>query len=95
MSIDDVSKTLGELVASAQSLTNQTRDQWKKLDEIERHAAKWEELADDIAEMKPAVGEFLALKQRGLGVLVGVGAVASGAGAAVVYFTEKFLGGGP
>ena len=95
MNIDGVSKTLGELVSSVHSLTNQTKDQWEKLDESERMLAKVEALADDIAEMKPAVAEFLALKQRGLGVLVGVGAVASGAGAAVVYFTEKFLGGGP
>jgi hypothetical protein len=95
MSIDDVSKTLGELVASVHSLTNQTRDQWEKLEEIERHAAKWEGVADDISEMKPAVDEFKALKQRGLGVLGMIGLLASGAGAGAVYFMEKIMGGGP
>ena len=95
MSIDDVSQTLGELVASVRTLTKQTGDQWEKLDEIEKTLAKVEALADDIAEMKPAVDEFKALKQRGLGVLGMIGLLASGAGAGAVYFMEKIMGGGP
>jgi hypothetical protein len=52
-------------------------------------------VADDISEMKPAVDEFKALKQRGLGVLGMIGLLASGAGAGAVYFMEKIMGGGP
>mgnify|MGYP003627752240 CR=1 FL=1 len=91
MNIDGVSKTLGELVASVQSLTNQTRDQWEKLDEIEKHAAKWESLAEDVADMKPHVDDYKRLKQRGIGMFVILGLLFGGLGAGIVYVFEKFM----
>ena len=89
MSIDDVSKTLGELVSSVQSLTNQTRDQWEKLEKIEKHAAKWEGVAEDVADMKPHVDDYKRLQQRGVGMFIILGLLFGGLGAGDVF--EKVM----
>ena len=91
MSIDDVSKTLGELVASVRTLTNQTSDQWEKLEEIERHAARGEGVAEDVADMKPHVDDYKRLKQRGIGMFIILGLLFGGLGAGVVYVFEKVM----
>lgn len=58
-----------------------------KAEAMEDHLARLEERVND--EIQPAVDEFKALKNRGLGVLGGIGLMSGGVGAALVKAVDK------
>jgi amino acid permease len=88
VALDEVSKTLGELVAGVESLRNQTKDQWEDLEEIKKLVGEVHEIREDVAAMKPHVEDYRRLKQRGLGVVALLGLMGTGVGVGLTKLIE-------
>lgn len=94
MTIDQISEKIGELTASMKMLRSQTKDQWEDLGELKEALAELKAIKEDVAEMKPYVDDYRKLKQRGIGVLMIVGIMGSGLGAAAAWLIGLVNSGG-
>lgn len=84
-SIDEVSRVVGRLEAGVKSTSDQQTQIVQKLDDISTtltmHCGKMEDMSKSIEEIKPVMADYQKVKQKGMGVLVGLSIVAGGAGA--------------
>ena len=101
MAVDEVSKTLGELVASVRSLVSQTRDQWGGIEELKAELNETNTLnralARDVAslgaqveKMAPHVEDYRRMKQRGITVIAMIGFLGGGLGVIGTKSSEIF-----
>jgi ferric-dicitrate binding protein FerR (iron transport regulator) len=104
-SINELQRLVGGLVQANRNAESQRRTMFEKHDQTMaelRHfrqelvALRHEHnsLQEHVDEMRPDVADYRRMKQRGIGVLAAVAALAGGAGAALARFIGINLPGG-
>ena len=104
-SINELQRLVGGLVQANRNAESQRRTMFEKHDQTmaelrqfgqELLALRHEHnaLRHDVEEMTPHVADYRKMKQRGIGMLAAVAALAGGAGAAVARFIGIDLPGG-
>ncbi|MBF0334118.1 MAG: hypothetical protein HQL40_10810 [Alphaproteobacteria bacterium] len=95
MTFDEFSATVGALRAEMEESRRQRGRLFERMESIQQKltevVAAQHQLAEAMARQGDVVEGLQALKQRGLGVLVGVALTAGGAGASLA----KLIGQGP
>ena len=93
--IDEVSRLVGRLEIGVKTTADQQTKIVDKLDEISAtlntHCGKLENMSKSIEEMKPDIEDYKRVKQKGFGVLVGLGFIAGGAGAWMKSLIASFM----
>jgi len=99
--IDQLSEIIGTLRAEVAENQRQHAASFRKLDSIEEKITKLAGAVELIAaaqtrienemkeEIRPAVSDFKALKNKGLGVIAFIGLASSGIGAALTEFLKS------
>jgi archaellum component FlaC len=90
--LDDLSRTLGSIEASVRELSRQATGLFERTDDsalqIRELAVQVKTLADSVTALKRDVTELRSVRDRGLGLLVGLTLVSGGVGGLAV----KILG---
>lgn len=87
--LNEISVAIGQLQADSATAKLQHERTLRKLEEIGESIAKLANLADDVAEMKPAVEDWTRTKQRGLGIIAGAGIAGAGASQGLPWLLKK------
>lgn len=93
--IDEVSRLLGSIDARLSAAEKHHEDVTKRLDavasEIRRVHADMTPIKQSVAEMEPEVRLMKTLRNRGIGLLVGVGLIGGGTGIGLLKAIEGWL----
>lgn len=96
--INQVSLMLGQLVAGQKETDRKLDAMFNKLDGMDDRVIKNEgviaTVRSDVESMKPHVEDYKNNKQRGLGLMAGIGLGGGAGGATLATYLSKWLGGG-
>ena len=89
--LNEVSAAIGRLEATQEHQRETDKDILSELKDLNKKMSRFEAAANDVAEMKPVVEELTKIKNKGFGVLIGLGIAAGGIGAALKDTIGKYF----
>lgn len=88
--IDQISAAIGALQADARTARDEHTQTANTLKNITEKLDLLLPVVKDVAEMKPHIEDYKRLKQRGLGIIAGVGLTGGGFGAALTHWLGRW-----
>ncbi|WP_299377282.1 DUF1515 family protein [uncultured Kiloniella sp.] len=89
--LNEVSQAIGRLQQAYEFQQETTKDILAELKDLNQKISNFEKVANDVGDMKPIVDDLTKIKNKGFGVLIGLGVGAGGVGAALKDVFGKYF----
>ncbi|MEP3245111.1 MAG: DUF1515 family protein [Sneathiella sp.] len=88
--LDQISLEIGKLRADNDEAKSQRRDMSEKLEKLNTAINLLVPMAKEIENIKPQINDYKKMKNRGIGILIGVALAAGSSGAILTKFLQSF-----